>query len=167
MRSPRIRERLISTLLDLIGRERAGEAIDCMLVRSSTQMLSDLGVAVYAEDFERAFLAASAEFYASEAQGALGCCDCPEYLRRAEVRLREEGARCKAYLDASSEAKITAVVEEQLRDAKVVSFKKRRRKNSRRLTGHRQQLTALRVVDITQAPLMVGAPAAAAAAAAA
>ena len=58
---------------------------------------------------------------------------------------------------------VTAVVEEQLRDAKVVSFKKRRRKNSRRLTGHRQQLTALRVVDITQGPLMAGAPAAAAA----
>jgi cullin 3 len=114
VRSPRIRERLISTLLDLIGRERAGEAIDCVLVRSSTQMLSDLGLAVYTEDFERAFLAASAEFYASEAQLALGCCDCPEYLRRAELRLREEGARCKAYLDASSEAKITAVVEEQL-----------------------------------------------------
>ena len=114
VRSPRIHERLSSTLLELIGRERAGETIDRGLVRASTQMLSDLGAGVYADDFERAFLAASAEFYAAEAQSALGCCDCPEYLRRAEARLVEESERCKAYLDASSEPKITAVVEEEL-----------------------------------------------------
>lgn len=32
----------------------------------------------------------------------------------------------------------TQVVEEQMRDAKQLIFKKRRRKNSRRLTAHRQ-----------------------------
>jgi cullin 3 len=114
VRAPRIHERLTGTLLELIGRERAGETIDRGLVRASTQMLSDLGAGVYSDDFERAFLAASAEFYAAEAQAALACCDCPEYLRRAEARLNEEAERCKAYLDASSEPKITAVVEEQL-----------------------------------------------------
>ena len=35
-------------------------------------------------------------------------------------------------------AEVLVVVEEQVRDAKVIIFKKRRRKNSRRLTGHRQ-----------------------------
>ncbi|EIE25523.1 hypothetical protein COCSUDRAFT_40742 [Coccomyxa subellipsoidea C-169] len=45
-------------------------------------------------------------------------------------------------------ASITAVVEEQFQDAKVLIFKKRRRKNSRRLKGHRQDLTTLRIVDI-------------------
>jgi large subunit ribosomal protein L21 len=48
---------------------------------------------------------------------------------------------------------VTVVVEEHLRDATAITFTKRRRKNSRRLTGHRQQLTALRVVDIQDAPL--------------
>ena len=54
---------------------------------------------------------------------------------------------------------------------KVIAFKKRRRKSSRRLTGHRQQLTALRVVEINDEPLRLAggagggaAPAAAAAA---
>ncbi len=46
-------------------------------------------------------------------------------------------------------ASVTAVVEEHVRDVKLVVFKKRRRKHSRRTTGHRQQLTALRVVDIS------------------
>ncbi len=35
-------------------------------------------------------------------------------------------------------AEVVAVVEEHVRDSKVIIFKKRRRKNSRRLTGHRQ-----------------------------
>ena len=35
-------------------------------------------------------------------------------------------------------ASVTAVIEEQFQDAKVLIFKKRRRKNSRRLKGHRQ-----------------------------
>ena len=54
-------------------------------------------------------------------------------------------------------ASVLAVVEEQVRDAKVIIFKKRRRKSSRRTNGHRQQLTALRVLDI----VMPGAEAAA------
>jgi hypothetical protein len=49
-----------------------------------------------------------------EAQEYLATCDCPEYLRRAERRLQEEGERCVHYLDASSEPKITRVVEAQL-----------------------------------------------------
>lgn len=43
---------------------------------------------------------------------------------------------------------VTAVVEEQFLDGKVLIFKKRRRKNSRRMQGHRQPLTTLRVVAI-------------------
>lgn len=46
------------------------------------------------------------------------------------------------------EATVTAAVEEQFLDGKVLIFKKRRRKNSRRLNGHRQPLTALRILDI-------------------
>ena len=45
-------------------------------------------------------------------------------------------------------ASVVAVVEEQFLDGKVLVFKKRRRKNSRRLNGHRQPLTSLRVIDI-------------------
>jgi len=52
-------------------------------------------------------------------------------------------------------ASVTCVCEEQVRDAKLIVFKKRRRKNSRRTNGHRQQLTALRVIAIDEAPLSV------------
>lgn len=45
-------------------------------------------------------------------------------------------------------AKVTAVVEEKLKDAKVIIFKKRRRKHSQRLRGFRRRLTVLRVSKI-------------------
>lgn len=46
-------------------------------------------------------------------------------------------------------AKVAAEVLEQTKGAKVIIFKKRRRKNSRRTRGHRQQITVLRVTGIT------------------
>ncbi|KAL6769735.1 MRPL21 [Auxenochlorella protothecoides x Auxenochlorella symbiontica] len=43
---------------------------------------------------------------------------------------------------------VTAAVEEQFLDGKVLIFHKRRRKNSRRTKGHRQPLTMLRILDV-------------------
>jgi large subunit ribosomal protein L21 len=48
-------------------------------------------------------------------------------------------------------ASVKAEVLEQGKGPKLVIFKKRRRKNSRRKTGHRQQLTVLRIKDIAVA----------------
>ncbi|XP_031248695.1 50S ribosomal protein L21, mitochondrial [Pistacia vera] len=46
------------------------------------------------------------------------------------------------------DATVHAVVEEHALDAKVIIFKKKRRKNYRRTKGHRQELTKLRIIDI-------------------
>ncbi|GJR61319.1 50S ribosomal protein L21, mitochondrial-like protein, partial [Tanacetum coccineum] len=46
------------------------------------------------------------------------------------------------------EAAVHAIVEEHALDAKVIIFKKKRRKNYRRKKGHRQELTKLRITDI-------------------
>ncbi|MED6194299.1 hypothetical protein PIB30_027277 [Stylosanthes scabra] len=46
------------------------------------------------------------------------------------------------------DAAVHAVVEEHALDAKVLIFKKKRRKNYRRTKGHRQELTKLRITDI-------------------
>lgn len=40
-----------------------GEVIERSLIKSVTQMLVDLGHAVYVEDFEKHFLLSAAEFY--------------------------------------------------------------------------------------------------------
>ena len=48
-------------------------------------------------------------------------------------------------------AKVMAEVVEQGRAKKVIAFKKRRRKNSRRKRGHRQELTTIRITSIVAA----------------
>jgi large subunit ribosomal protein L21 len=44
---------------------------------------------------------------------------------------------------------VTAVVEEVVKDKKVITLKFRRRKNSKNIRGFRRQLTILRVKEIT------------------
>ena len=43
---------------------------------------------------------------------------------------------------------VKAFVEEQARDAKVVVFKKKRRKGYKRWQGHRRQITVLRIAEV-------------------
>jgi large subunit ribosomal protein L21 len=50
-----------------------------------------------------------------------------------------------------SGAKVVAEVVKQGRAAKVIAFKKRRRKNSRRKRGHRQHQTTVRIKEIVGA----------------
>jgi len=50
-----------------------------------------------------------------------------------------------------SGAKVIAELVEQSRGPKLIAFKKRRRKNSRRKKGHRQDLSVVRITDITGA----------------
>jgi large subunit ribosomal protein L21 len=45
-------------------------------------------------------------------------------------------------------ATVAAEVVEQTRGPKIIAFKKRRRKNSRRKRGHRQDYTRIRIVEI-------------------
>ena len=61
---------------------------------------------------------------------------------------------------------VQATVLEQMRDDKVLVFKKKRRHNYRRKNGHRQYLTVLRITDIVTAAAAKAPKAQAAAAAA-
>ncbi|WP_455480855.1 50S ribosomal protein L21 [Bartonella sp. B12(2025)] len=47
-----------------------------------------------------------------------------------------------------ADALVTAEIVGQVRGRKVISFKKRRRQNSKRTRGHRQELTTLRILEI-------------------
>ncbi|MDR2045768.1 MAG: 50S ribosomal protein L21 [Rickettsiales bacterium] len=52
-------------------------------------------------------------------------------------------------LSCPSNAIVKAEVLEQCRDKKIIIFKKKRRKNYRRKTGHRQYITVLRINEIS------------------
>ncbi|XP_076901000.1 cullin-3A-like [Bidens hawaiensis] len=112
--SVNIQTRLQDTLLETVQKERKGEVINRGLMRNIVKMLMDLGPFVYQKNFEHPFLDLSANFYRGESQQFIECCDCGEYLKKAEKRLNEEIDRVTHYLDAESEVKITNVVEKEM-----------------------------------------------------
>jgi len=65
-----------------------------------------------------------------------------------EVLMVAGSAEPKIGKPAVSGAKVIAEVVEQGRARKVIAFKKRRRKNSRRKRGHRQEQTTVRIKEI-------------------
>jgi large subunit ribosomal protein L21 len=67
------------------------------------------------------------------------------------LMLGGEGAEARIGTPAVAGAKVVAEVVEQGRAAKVIAFKKRRRKNSRRKRGHRQHQTVVRIKEIVGA----------------
>jgi len=115
--APKIKDRLLKMLLSLIHKERTGEVINRGLIKNITQMLIDLGVnsrTVYEEDFEKPFLETSSNFYRVESQEFIVSNSCPDYMRKAESRIKEELDRVTHYLDSSTEHKIKDVVEREL-----------------------------------------------------
>lgn len=112
-----IRDHLRDTLLNMVMRERKGEIVDRLAVKNACQMLMILGIdsrSVYEEDFERPFLAQSAEFYKMESQKFLEENSASVYINKVEARIDEEAVRAKHYLDESTEELIVKVVEEEL-----------------------------------------------------
>ncbi|XP_013775043.1 cullin-3-like [Limulus polyphemus] len=112
-----IRDHLRETLLDMVMRERRGEVVDRLAIKNACQMLMVLGIdsrCIYEEDFEKPFLAQSAEFYRMESQEFLAENSASVYIKKVEQRINEEAERAKHYLDESTEEKIVQVVEKEL-----------------------------------------------------
>ena len=66
----------------------------------------------------------------------------------AEVLMIGDGDNTTVGAPLVADAKVVAEVVEQARGEKILVFKKKRRKHHRRLNGHRQDLTILRITDI-------------------
>jgi large subunit ribosomal protein L21 len=67
------------------------------------------------------------------------------------LMLGGDGVEAKVGAPAVAGARVVAEVVEQGRAPKVIAFKKRRRKNSRRKRGHRQHQTVVRIKEIVGA----------------
>ncbi|MEZ5871316.1 MAG: 50S ribosomal protein L21 [Nitratireductor sp.] len=66
----------------------------------------------------------------------------------SSVMMVGDGANATIGAPLVEGALVTAEILEQMRDRKVLSFKKRRRQNSKRIRGHRQSLTEVRIAEI-------------------
>ncbi|KEH41032.1 cullin-3A-like protein [Medicago truncatula] len=112
--SNQIRTRLSNTLWELVCKYYAGEVVNIKVIRNITNMLMDLGPSVYVQEFENPFLQLPAEFYRAESQKFIECCDCGDYLKKAEMRLNEVIDRVSHFWDPSTQKKITIVVEKEM-----------------------------------------------------
>jgi large subunit ribosomal protein L21 len=65
-----------------------------------------------------------------------------------EVLLIGQDGGAKIGAPTVAGASVTAEVVDQIRDDKVIVFKKKRRQNYRRKNGHRQSLTVLKITGI-------------------
>ena len=65
-----------------------------------------------------------------------------------EVLLRQNDAGLTVGEPLVSDARVSGVIVSQDREAKILVYKKKRRKNYRRRQGHRQNVTAVRVVAV-------------------
>ncbi|KAJ7181460.1 ubiquitin-protein ligase [Mycena crocata] len=121
---------LTAAILRLVAAQRDGAQIDQALVKKVVDSFVSLGLDaadpnkecldVYKEQFEAPFLTATEQYYSAEAEaflnagGTEGSGNIPEYLKKAEGRLREEEERVVRYLHAKTRKELVGRCESVL-----------------------------------------------------
>lgn len=103
-----IKDRLQEAAMKLVHAERNGEAFDSQLVIGVRESYVNLcsnaedKLEIYRENFEAAYLNATAEFYRLKGNEQLQQSGVQSYMKYADAKLREEESRAKRYLEAVS-----------------------------------------------------------------
>lgn len=126
--------RITSAMVDLINRERSGEAISRPLATSLISLLTTVSPVSLTTVFVTPFTGATSTYYDTEAErlldlpdmtvvqseahpstaGGQTSTDIPAYLQHAKRRLSEEGERCDVVLGSDIKGSILRKVEESL-----------------------------------------------------
>ncbi len=83
-----LERKLVSSLLQLIERERQGENVNRHVLKNLLRML--IALRVYRQSFEAPFMKATESFYETEAQRLINELNVPDYLAHVSKRLNEE-----------------------------------------------------------------------------
>jgi cullin 1 len=107
-----IKEKLVGAILHLIEQQRNGETIDQSLVKKVVESIVSLGIDEtdlnivlldnYNEHFGIPFLVATEAYYKLESESFLAKNTMSDYLKKAEVRLKEEEDRVQRYLHTTT-----------------------------------------------------------------
>lgn len=116
--------KLTQAVLRLVAQQRNGEMIDQGLVKKVVDSFVSLGLDsadpnkecldVYKEQFEKAFLEATEQYYKHESETFLAENSVSEYLRKADIRLREEENRVERYLHTKTRKELISKCEDTL-----------------------------------------------------
>jgi|TARA_B100000524_G_scaffold304664_1_gene179748 cullin 1 len=114
-----VKREVRSAILDLIRRERECELVDKKLVKEVIEIFVEMrgnrnNLEVYVTDFEEMLLSTTADYYGRESAKWVEKDSFPEYMRKAEDRLKQEQERVGHYLHSSTEEKLLKVCDEQL-----------------------------------------------------
>ena len=115
--------------LDLIERERDGDAVDHNVIQLATEMLSSTAIEGFRSNYDdlffQPFLRRTAQFYQKESSLWAVSDNANIYAQRAETRINNERSRCKRYFSSREEREVMDVVQNVLllsECAKVVLF---------------------------------------------
>ncbi|KAK0527203.1 ubiquitin ligase (cullin) of SCF [Tilletia horrida] len=118
--------RLTEAILKQIEKQRNGDAIDASLLKSVIESFVSLGIDqsdnsnvphgrpqldLYRTDFEQRFIAATQAYYERESTAFVAANTVVDYMKKAEVRLKEEDDRIEMYMHPSSRGKLIPVCE--------------------------------------------------------
>ncbi|KAF9534666.1 ubiquitin-protein ligase [Crepidotus variabilis] len=116
--------KLAAATLRLITQQRNGETIDQGLVKKVVDSFVSLGLDiadpnkecldVYREQFETPFIQATEQYYKKESETFLAENSVPDYLKKAEERLREEENRVERYLHTKTRKELISKCENVL-----------------------------------------------------
>eukprot|EP00485_Elphidium_margaritaceum_P002331 CAMPEP_0202686960 /NCGR_PEP_ID=MMETSP1385-20130828/2697_1 /ASSEMBLY_ACC=CAM_ASM_000861 /TAXON_ID=933848 /ORGANISM="Elphidium margaritaceum" /LENGTH=767 /DNA_ID=CAMNT_0049341651 /DNA_START=114 /DNA_END=2417 /DNA_ORIENTATION=+ len=112
-----------NAVLNCIQRERDGEEQDRDLLRDSILVYVELGnklkkveLQIYKDDFHKALVAQTKQYYKQKSRFWLDQQTCPEYLVQAEKCVQDEEGRLASYIDKySNEGLMTATRDELLK----------------------------------------------------
>lgn len=107
-----VQAKTVSSLLNLIDRDRDGEAVDTGVLKSLLSMFTAIGT--YDLAFEKPFLAATDDYYRKESERLIFECDVPTYLIHAERRILEESNRALRNLDARTLKPLISTIEKRI-----------------------------------------------------
>ncbi|XP_077539475.1 cullin 5 isoform X2 [Haemaphysalis longicornis] len=105
-----IKGRLQASAMKLVHAERMGEAIDSQLVVGVRESYVNLcsnpedKLQIYRENFERAYIDATRQFYRAQAPQFLEDNGVQNYMKYAEQKLKEEEQRAARYLESSPQS---------------------------------------------------------------
>jgi cullin 1 len=112
-----IKNNVRDAVITLIDREREGEQINRVLLKSVLGIFVEIGMGsmdAYEIDFESAMLEDTASYYSRKAASWILEDSCPDYMLKIEECLKQEKERVAHYLHSSSEQKLLEKVQNEL-----------------------------------------------------
>jgi len=112
-----IKRDMAQALLDKIHKERDGDLIDRSMMKDGITLFIEMGLgslSAYEDDFERALLVESQQYYQFQSSKWIAEDSCPDYMKKAEEKLEQEERRAVSYLHQNTKSKLISKIQDEI-----------------------------------------------------